>query len=307
MKRIFINLIVFIITAITILSVNYAVLGSDRSADDRRVQPSLFSDLTITRADSFEGGINKITVADIYKYTLTVTNHGRQKATDVVLQENFNGWGIRVDQIIINHTQGTISFERGSTTNIAIIHLGELLPKQQAKIDFIVRANGAGKDTIESSVTSKENPLPTRLFTETITQSRKIEPHDLEIIQTVDNHYPKAGEIVNIIVSLTNTGTEEAYGIKVHVALPKQLKPIRFESQYSSYDRDKNLWSLAGLPEHQSRFLRISAKIMSEDKFSTIAEVIAADYGDIDSVANNGANDEDDYSTLTFNNRDTKF
>lgn len=301
MKRVFVNLIIFIVTAITVLFINCAALSSERSIESDYRHQSLFSNLTITRADFSEGGINKITVGDIYKYTLTITNHGKQKATEVTLQENFNGWGIKADQIIINHTQGTVSFERGNTTNIAIIHLGELLPKQQAKIDFIVRANGAGKDTIESIVTSKENLLPTRLSTETITQSRKIEPHDLEIIQTADRHHPKVGEIVNIIVYLTNIGTDEAYGIKVHISLPEQLKAIEFEPQYSSYDREKNVWDLAGLPKYTSRFLKISAKIISEEKFSTIAEVISADYGDIDSVANNGANDEDDYSTLTFN------
>ena len=180
------------------------------------------------------------------------------------------------------------------------VHLGELLPKQQAKIDFIVRANGAGKDTTESTVTSKENPLPRRLFTNIVTKPGKIKPHDLEIIQSTDNQYPSVGEIINIVIYLRNDGLDAAGGVIVNLSLPEQIEIISVEPQYSSYNKQQNSWNVAVLSENISRSLRIKAKITKAGDFSTVAEVIAADFEDLDSIVNNGKVDEDDYSILNF-------
>lgn len=296
------KLIISIATTVFILSINYTVLASNQVTElsDR---PTILSDLIITRADSFEGNLNQPMVGDIYTYTLTVTNYGEEKATQVLLKEDFGGWGITVEQITINHIQGTISFERGREKNIAIIHLGELLPKQQAEVNFIVRANGVRKDTIESIVTSKESPLPRSLFTKIVTKPKPVDPYDIEIIQSVDNHQPVVGEIINIIVYLANKGLGTASSVVVHLSLPKQLEVIEIEPQFSLYNTQENTWNLPVVADNLSRSLRIKAKVTEAATFSTIAEVVSADFQDLDSIANNGKNNEDDYSSLTISSQ----
>ena len=301
MKRIF-NFTILITVAILVLLINHLVLSSEAIAESiYQEQPTILSNLTISRINYLHKDLGQIQVGDTYSYTLTITNHGDKKATEVVLQEDFGGWGIIAEQITINHTQGTISFERGGKKNIAIVHLSEILPKQQVEVNVIVRANGAGKNTTESIVTSKENPLPRRLFTKIVTKPKPVDPYDLEIIQSVDNQNPAVGEIINIIVYLLNNGPGTASSVEVRLSLPKQLEVIGVEPQYSSYDSNKNTWRINVIAENTSNSLRIRAKVTEADAFSSIAEVISADFQDIDSIANNGEKDEDDYSILNLN------
>lgn len=261
--------------------------------------------LTLKRTNYVEGRLNKVLLGQTYRYTLTVTNRGSRKATNIILSEDLSKTTIDVEEIIVSHTEGTISYDRDRSKNIVIIHLGELLPKQQATIEFIVTPRGAGKDISESIVEYKESILPHKISTKTMVESTKIDPHDLELTIATDNQSPHVGEEINLVVHLTNKGLGMASDIAVSISLPKELELIDTDSAYNYgvFESHSSTWKINAMGGERTQSLKIRAKVVESGSFSTIAEVISAQFSDLDSIAGNGKNDEDDYSALTFISR----
>ncbi|MEL7009187.1 MAG: DUF11 domain-containing protein [Cyanobacteria bacterium J06643_13] len=261
--------------------------------------------LTLKRTNDVEGRQNKVRLGQTYRYTLTVTNTGSQKATNIILSEDLSKTAINVEEIIVSHTEGTISYDRDRSKNIVIVHLGELLPKQQATIEFIVTPRGAGKDISESIVEYQESILPRKISTKTMVEPVKIDPHDLELTIATDNQSPHVGKEITLVVHLTNKGLGMASDIRVLISLPQELKLIDTDSSYhyGVYELHSSTWKINAMGGERTQSLKIRAKVVESGSFSTIAEVISAQFSDLDSIAGNGKNDEDDYSTLTFISR----
>ena len=182
------------------------------------------------------------------------------------------------------------------------MHLGKLLPKQQAQVKFIVTPKGAGTKTSKSIVEYQESLIPRKISTQTMVESTKIAPHDLEIMLAVDRQSPRVGEEINLIVHLTNQGLEMASDIEVLISLPKELELIDTDSEYSYgvYEPHSNLWKINAMGGQRTQSLKIRAKVVESETFSLAAEVMSAQFSDLDSIPGNGKNSEDDYSTLTL-------
>ncbi len=128
---------------------------------------------------------------------------------------------------------------------------------------------------------------------------------DLELTHGVSDPTPNVGDTVTFTVTLTNTGPDIASGLVVSEVLPGGLvlDPLSVVPSQGGYDAVSGEWTVGSLAAAQSATLTLDATVTSFDPADTtvVAELIASDRHDPDSVPNNAVEAEDDQETVVVN------
>jgi uncharacterized repeat protein (TIGR01451 family) len=113
---------------------------------------------------------------------------------------------------------------------------------------------------------------------------------DLQIVKTVDDVTPDAGQTVSYFVTVMNAGPDGASGIEVEDILPSGVTYLAHSSSSGLYSPVTGLWSLPPLAASASATLEIMVLVDSGGSSTIVntAMIVAGDESDPD-LSNNSA------------------
>ncbi|MFS4448983.1 gliding motility-associated C-terminal domain-containing protein [Maribacter sp. 2307UL18-2] len=254
------------------------------------VMPRSLVDISVTKAaDDMTPGIGSQ-----INFTVTVTNDGPSDATNIVVTDVLeSGYSF------VSATPSTGVFEplngswtignlaNGATENIVItaivlsegsyVNTAELTDLNEFDIDSEAANNDATEDD-QSTI----NPVPVLVS-------------DLTLEKTVDNATPLVGENIEFTLNLTNFGPNDARGVTVAESIPTGYTYISHTSTAGDYDENTGIWDLNNVVfNNTTETLNILVTVNPIGDYSNVAEIIASDNEDPDSIPNNALSSEDD-------------
>ncbi len=240
------------------------------------------SDLSITKG----GVISIVAGTGNSNFVITVTN---------------NGPGVAQNVVVTDPTPSGITFisNSGDCTDPFPCNLGNLAVGATRTITatYFVPANFSGNSfTNTAMVTSSgqdDNPSDnTASISPGVTRMA-----DLSLSKTIVGAIPNLGDNVKYRLTLTNSGPNATTNVVVRDQLPAGLSFVSSSASLGSYNSGTNNWTIANVPVGTST-LDIVATINQATPISNIAEVIASDVNDPDSIP--GDSTGDDRSAIVF-------
>lgn len=284
--------------------------GFDNGEDDAVIVPitPASADLSLTKTidDSTPNVGQDVT------FTLTIRNDGPDVANSIEVLESLPGgltnirsqtmsgtynnndqvW--RVPELRVGATAslsliGTVDFDANNTTSpLTRINSAEVIASSQRDPD----------STPNNQSTDEDDDAAVEYVPQLI---------DLALTKSIDNNRPNAGQTVSYEVSLTNDGPTDATGIVVADPLPEGLTFASSTPEIGSYNSTTGRWSINQLNAGATARLILRASVapnannvdaILRDGIVNIAEVVAADQPDRDSIPDNNAENEDDFASV---------
>ena len=277
---------------------NYANYNSDQTGPGTPVDASTDIQCSTTNKCILQlektDANDPVRPGDDLVYTLTLTNIGDASCTNVILEEEYDSNTTFVSSDIPPLTSsgerwnvgGMVPgdvFEVVITTKVAdeeqnpeICEIGSLLNTAYRDSD----------QTARGSVTE-----PTEINCSGV---------DVYLTKTVNDDSVRVGESVNFTITVGNEGGLPATGVVVKDVLPSGLNYISNQTSVGLFDSNLMEWSVGDLVPGQTETLDITVSVTAKDTFTNVAEVIAHNEDDIDSIPNNGTdNQEDDHDSAS--------
>ncbi len=231
-----------------------------------------------------------------FSYTVSVTNHGPDAASNVVLTE------ILPAGLTFVRATGQNANVRFTGSSI-IASLASLPSGASEQVTITARSFNTG-DLIGSlrvtSSTTDYDPSNDSIV-QAIFVSPIVSPDaDLELSQSVSNDNPLVGDRITITLNLFNRGPGTATVIRVGDLLPAGLSYVSSSATLGSYAPATGVWTVGNMPPNVSVQLRIVAEVTAGTTIVNTAEVIAVDESDPDSTPNNNDPSEDDQTSVTI-------
>jgi uncharacterized repeat protein (TIGR01451 family) len=234
----------------------------------------LTADLELTKAVD-EPNPN---VGDTVTFTLTLTNHGPNDATGVVVsdalppgltyQSSVPDPGTSFDPVTGAWTVGTLANGATTTLTITVLVTG-----------LAARRNVA----VASAQQFDPDPDNNTGSTEVVPQQA-----DLAVTKSVDDPTPDVGQIVTFTVTLTNHGPTTATGVVLRDELPANVEFVSATPSQGSYDSTTGTWTVGALANGATTELIIEARVTGPSAGTNVATVTAADQPDPDENNNTG-------------------
>ncbi|BAY13422.1 M10 family metallopeptidase C-terminal domain-containing protein [Calothrix sp. NIES-2098] len=123
---------------------------------------------------------------------------------------------------------------------------------------------------------------------------------DLSLSQTISNTSLLEGDRATFTLTLKNSGSANATGVKIKDLLPSGFEFVSAEPSVGRYDSKTGIWKVDCITSGCNATLTLTGivlKAASASAYTNIAEIIAADQKDPDSVVNNHNPHEDDYTS----------
>jgi uncharacterized repeat protein (TIGR01451 family) len=125
---------------------------------------------------------------------------------------------------------------------------------------------------------------------------------DLSLKQTISNTPLLLGNQVTFKLTLNNSGPANATGVKIQDLLPSGFSFVSATPSFGTYDSKTGIWNVGNIKSGRNATLTLTGKVVnaaSASAYTNVAEIIAANQLDPDSVVNNHNPHEDDYTSLT--------
>jgi uncharacterized repeat protein (TIGR01451 family) len=120
---------------------------------------------------------------------------------------------------------------------------------------------------------------------------------DLSLTKTADNHTPDIGSNVNFVLTVTNSGPDNATGVEVTDLLPTGYTYVSDTPSVGTYNSGTGVWTVGNLANGASETLTITATANASGNYTNEAEVTAVTETDPDSTPGDSAGD--DYASVT--------
>ncbi|WP_343585876.1 gliding motility-associated C-terminal domain-containing protein [Flavobacterium sp.] len=233
-------------------------------------------------------------------FEIIVSNNGPQNTSGVevtdLLPTGYTFSGFTATKGTYNSTTGKWSI--GSLVN------GD---SQTLQLTAIVNATGNYLNTAEVTASSLPDPNSTPnngVTTENDYAEIATVPvppmADLSLVKAVigGNLSPIFGATITFQVTVTNSGPQDATGVKVLDMLPSGYEYVVYSSTSGQYYNTTGIWDIGTIPSGASESLQIGVKVNTTGDYQNIAEVYASNELDPDSTPNNGVTSEDDISSV---------
>lgn len=200
-------------------------------------------------------------------------------------------------------TKGTYNSTTGKW-NIGSLVNGD---SQTLQLTAIVNATGNYLNTAEVTASSLPDPNSTPnngVTTENDYAEIATVPvspmADLSLVKAVigGNLSPIFGATITFQVTVTNSGPQDATGVKVRDMLPSGYEYLVYSSTSGQYYNTTGIWDIGTIPSGASESLQIGVKVNTTGDYQNIAEVYASNELDPDSTPNNNVSGEDDISSV---------
>lgn len=231
-------------------------------------------------------------IADQMALQLRLHNAGPDPATDVQIKDLLPSG---LDYVSYASTAGTY------TSSTGIWALTALASGSDAVLTINVKVDSGGSSTqnfAEVWLSDQYDPdsIPANGdIGEDDDSSLEVPIADLSLVEKVD----VAGSNAIFTITVTNSGPDNATGVKVKTSLPSLISVYTFVSYGSSqgtYDSGTGIWTVGTLTDGASAILTITTTT-SGSLLVNWVEVSASDQVDPDSVPNNNSKNEDDDSS----------
>jgi uncharacterized repeat protein (TIGR01451 family) len=137
-------------------------------------------------------------------------------------------------------------------------------------------------------------PLPN-----SATRNITLECPDLEVDKVADDNTPDVRSNVTFTVTLCNTGTAQATGVKVTDLLANGYTFVSSNPSMGTYNSGNGMWDVGTISQGTCKTLGITAAVEPSGSYTNMAEVTASTKKDLDSTAGNADPLEDDYKSIT--------
>lgn len=197
-------------------------------------------------------------------WTLTITNNGPDKATDIYIEEN-----LPEGLVLVNYAASKGIFDEGRWV-MCCLNKGEV-----QTLNLTCRVNKTGNITNIVIITAKEHdPNPeNNEDNETINIPPSV---DLELIKEVNNTYPDFGETIMWTITVTNYGPDNATGVVVEDILPTDIILLECNAGRGNYSDNK--WTIGSLDVGCSEQLNITCIVNAIGEITNYAEVTSNEY-----------------------------
>lgn len=231
-------------------------------------------------------------------FTLALSNTGAIESTNVTVQ----------DLLPSGYTFVSATPSQGSYLSVTgLWTVGTIASAASATLDIVATVKGSGVYNNYAQVNTADqldvDSIPgNNSTTEDDDASRSTTPVariDLSMGATVDNNTPNVGSNVTFSLTLSNVaGLSNASNVSVTDLLPSGYGFVSATPSQGTYNSGTGVWTVTTVNAGASATLNIVATVLGSGVYSNFTQVTAADQTDVDSVAANGSNAEDDNVTL---------
>ncbi len=124
---------------------------------------------------------------------------------------------------------------------------------------------------------------------------------DLSLSQAISNTPLLVGNQITFTLTLKNSGSANATGVKIKDLLPSGFSFVSSRPSIGTYDSKTGIWNAGSIKSGCDATLILTATVInasSPTAYTNVAEIIAANQKDPDSVVNNYNPHEDDYTSV---------
>ncbi|MBD3374788.1 DUF11 domain-containing protein [candidate division KSB1 bacterium] len=229
---------------------------------------------------------------DVINYTLTVTNHGPDNATGIVVTDQLPA-GLEY----ISYS-GDGSYQSGSGE----WNVGYLAANNSKSVTLQVRvvATGDINNSAEITAADADDPDSTPDNDNPAEDDQDDEPisvpeaADLSVTKTASVDQIRVGEPFTFTITVQNDGPDDATNVEVTDVLDTHFSLQSSNASQGNYSGD--VWDVGTLAANSSATLTLTVVLNSEYEgvLNNVAEVTASDPYDPDSTPGNGNGGEDD-------------
>ena len=213
----------------------------------------------------------------IVEWKITMTNHGPDDATDVIVKDNLP------KTLIFISSDGNYNPETGIWT------IDYLASGETRVLTIITKINTTGM-VIVNNVTAESGVYDPDMSNNKASNNTTVVENtlaDLEIVKKVSNSNPHKGDIITWTITVTNHGPDTAVNTYVVDKLPNGLIYLSDNSN-GRYDPDSGVWTIGNLSNGASAVLNIRTLVNTNIEVVNVAVVTS------ETPDNNTANNRDD-------------
>jgi uncharacterized repeat protein (TIGR01451 family) len=215
-------------------------------------------------------------VGDSVTFTVTLSNHGPNAATNVSVADALPA-GLTF--VSATPSQGTYS----NTTGVWTVGTVAVGTPQTLTIMATVASPNAETNTATISHSDQFDPNSTNnQASVTVTPQQA----DLALTKTVNDATPNVGETVIFTVTLSNKGPDAATNVSVSDALPAGLTFVSATPGQGSYSNTTGVWTVGTVVSGTPETLTISATVASPSAETNTATISHSDQFDPDTGNN---------------------
>ena len=242
-------------------------------------------------------------VGDIVTFTITLHNAGPDQATNVGIEDIIpNGYGnitnINNSGILIGNTIRWTGITIANGANVVITYQATVNPAISGT-NYKNVAQIVASDQFDPNSTPN-NDIPTENDQAEVTSIPRVA--NLSLLKTVNNPTPQVGEIVTFTIDLNNTGPDAANNIVIRDTIQNGYSNITNISNSGILVGNILTWNIPSLANGDNLTLRYEVTVQSPfpgTYFTNIAQIIASEEFDPNSIPDNDNTLEDDQSQVT--------
>ncbi|MCL2115122.1 MAG: hypothetical protein FWH29_02750 [Methanobrevibacter sp.] len=215
--------------------------------------------LTINNYSNVTSAVN---FGDYVTYTITVTNHGPDIATNVLVLDSLNS------SLILQSVTATF----GTFNNITgLWSIANISVNSTVTLTIVVRVNGTGNISNLANITSVDQPnLGVYSSSALISVSNAV---NLSIVKSSNTTNAGYGDLVTYIINVTNYGPNIANDVFVVDELDYRLVFINSSTTIGTYNNVTGLWSIPSLAIGESGILTMVVRINGTGNISNLANI----------------------------------
>ena len=207
-------------------------------------------------------------VGELINYTVTVTNKGPSKATNVTVDDKLSN---------LLEIQGEVE---GYNVTTGVWNVGDLDVNETKTIVIVAKVIGNGTIPNNISVKSSEIDIDSSNNHAAADNLTAIPVVDLKVTKVVSTTSAKVGDIIKYTITVVNKGPSVATGVKVTEKLSKLVK---LQGKVNGYSND--VWNVGTLKVNETKTLTLTVKVVAAGNIENNV-AISADQEDVDNSNN---------------------
>ncbi len=223
-----------------------------------------------------------------FSYTISVTNHGPDNATNVQINDNL---GIFLSLITSVANRGTYD---GGTGNwdLGYLNNGEtetltLTASPNASTSGSIISNTAAITALDQSDSNSDNDS----YSVDIT----VNSVDVQIVKLVNDNAPNETSIISYTIAATNLGPGEATFFRISDPLPAGITFVSASASQGTYNESTGVWDIGTVANAISHTLSVSVSVDEGTLGDTISNTAS-----LGNVAQNETNPANNTSTTSI-------
>jgi len=218
-------------------------------------------------------------VGEDVTFTITVTNHGPDDATGVVVTDSLPAGLVYVSS---NPSQGTYDDATGAWT------IGAIANGASVTLEIVATVDQPGSITNTATRTAADQADPDNSNNSGSASVNGQPSADLQVLKMADDMTPNVGDTVTYTITLTNAGPNDATGVTIDDPLPTEVTFVSATPSQGTYDNATGVWTVGSVPAGTSVTLDIEVTIDVAGPITNTASVASSDQFDPNTANNSG-------------------